>query len=68
MKSNYSFRIPSATMRAIETTGILNTQGQIQLDCPLPQDKPSMILHCVGIAISLSEDANHCSPIVFAPL
>jgi len=26
-------------MRAIETTGILNTQGQIQLDHPIPQDK-----------------------------
>jgi hypothetical protein len=26
-------------MRAIETTGILNTQGQIQLDHPIPQEK-----------------------------
>ena len=30
-------------MRAIETTGILTTQGQIQLDHPLPQDKPSRV-------------------------
>jgi hypothetical protein len=30
-------------MRAIETTGILNTQGQIQLDRPLPQDKASRV-------------------------
>ena len=30
-------------MRAIETTGILNTQGQIQLDRPLPQDKSSRV-------------------------
>ena len=30
-------------MRAIETTGILNTQGQIQLDSPLPQDKASRV-------------------------
>ncbi|CAC5344515.1 MULTISPECIES: hypothetical protein [Planktothrix] len=30
-------------MRAIETTGILNTQGQIQLDHPLPQDKASRV-------------------------
>jgi hypothetical protein len=31
------------TMRAIETTGILNKQGQIQLDHPLPQDKASRV-------------------------
>ncbi|ELS04720.1 hypothetical protein Xen7305DRAFT_00044560 [Xenococcus sp. PCC 7305] len=30
-------------MRAIETTGILNTQGQIQLDHPLAQSKPSRV-------------------------
>jgi len=30
-------------MRAIETTGILNSQGQIQLDHPLHQDKPSRV-------------------------
>ncbi len=30
-------------MRAIEATGILNTQGQIQLDNPLPQDKSSRV-------------------------
>jgi hypothetical protein len=30
-------------MRAIETTGILTTQGQIHLDCPLPQDKPRRV-------------------------
>lgn len=30
-------------MRAIEATGILTTQGQIQLDYPLPQDKPSRV-------------------------
>jgi hypothetical protein len=30
-------------MRAIETTGILTTQGQIQLDHLLPQDKPSRV-------------------------
>jgi hypothetical protein len=30
-------------MRAIEITGILTTQGQIQLDHPLPQDKPSRV-------------------------
>lgn len=32
-----------STMRAIETTGTLTTQGQIQLDHPLPQDKPSRV-------------------------
>lgn len=31
------------TMRAIEATGILTTEGQIQLDHPLPQDKPSRV-------------------------
>jgi hypothetical protein len=30
-------------MRAIEATGILNTQGQIQLDRPLPQGKSSRV-------------------------
>lgn len=30
-------------MRAIEATGILNTQGQIQLDRPFPQDKSSRV-------------------------
>ena len=30
-------------MRAIETTGILNTQGQIQLDHPIPQDKARFV-------------------------
>ncbi|MEG3437423.1 hypothetical protein V0288_09860 [Pannus brasiliensis CCIBt3594] len=30
-------------MRAIETTGILNTEGQIQLDRPLPRDKASRV-------------------------
>lgn len=30
-------------MGAIETTGILTTQGQIHLDCPLPQDKPRRV-------------------------
>ena len=35
--------LSAETMRAIETTGILNTQGQIQLDHPLPQDKVSRV-------------------------
>ena len=39
-------------MRAIETTGILTTQGQIQLDHPLPQDKPSR----VRVILLLSDD------------
>ena len=30
-------------MRAIETTGILNTQGQIQLNQPIPQDKARFV-------------------------
>lgn len=30
-------------MRAIETTGILNTQGQIQLDHPIPQEKERFV-------------------------
>ena len=30
-------------MRTIETTGILNTQGQIQLDHPIPQDKARFV-------------------------
>jgi hypothetical protein len=30
-------------MRAIETTGILNTQGQIQLDHPIPQEKARFV-------------------------
>ena len=30
-------------MRAIETTGILNTQGQIQLDHPIPQKKERFV-------------------------
>jgi hypothetical protein len=39
-------------MRAIETTGILTTQGQIQLDCPLPQGKPSR----VKVILLIAED------------
>jgi hypothetical protein len=34
----------TSTMRAIKTTGILTTQGQIQLDYPLPQDKPRRVI------------------------
>ena len=30
-------------MRAIETTGTLNTQGQLQLDRPFPQDTPNRV-------------------------
>ena len=30
-------------MRAIETTGILDSQGQIHLDHPLPQEKSSRV-------------------------
>ena len=30
-------------MRAIETTGILNTQGQIQLDHPIPREKERFV-------------------------
>ncbi|NJO75565.1 MAG: hypothetical protein HC833_18420 [Leptolyngbyaceae cyanobacterium RM1_406_9] len=30
-------------MRAIETTGILTTQGQLHLDRPFPQDKSSRV-------------------------
>jgi hypothetical protein len=30
-------------MRAIETTGTLNTQGQLQLDRPFPQDLPNRV-------------------------
>jgi hypothetical protein len=30
-------------MRAIETTGILNTQGQIQLDHPIPLEKARFV-------------------------
>ena len=30
-------------MRAIETTDILNTQGQIQLDHPIPQAKDRVV-------------------------
>jgi len=30
-------------MRAIETTGILYTQGQIQLDHPIPQEKARFV-------------------------
>ena len=30
-------------MRAIKTTGILNTQGQIQLDHPIPQEKARFV-------------------------
>lgn len=30
-------------MRAIETTGILNTQGQLQLDHPIPQEKARFV-------------------------
>lgn len=39
-------------MRAIETTGTLNTQGQLQLDHPQPQAKPSR----VRIILLLDED------------
>lgn len=39
-------------MRAIEATGILTTQGQIQLDHPLPQDKPSR----VRVIVLMAED------------
>lgn len=31
------------TMRAIEATGILTAEGQIRLDHPLPQAKPSRV-------------------------
>jgi hypothetical protein len=30
-------------MRTIETTGILNTQGQLQLDHPIPQEKARFV-------------------------
>ena len=30
-------------MRAIKTTGVLNTQGQIQLDHPIPQEKARFV-------------------------
>ena len=30
-------------MRAIETTGILNIQGQIQLNRPIPQAKDRLV-------------------------
>lgn len=30
-------------MKTIETTGILNTQGQIQLDHPIPQEKAKSV-------------------------
>jgi hypothetical protein len=30
-------------MRAIEITGILNIQGQIQLDRPIPQEKDKVV-------------------------
>ena len=43
-------------MRAIETTGILNKQGQIQLDRPLPQDKASRVR--VILLIPEEEDLN----------
>jgi len=39
-------------MRAIETTGILNTQGQIQLDHPIPQEKDRF----VRVILLMSED------------
>lgn len=39
-------------MRAIETTGILNTQGQIQLDQPFPQEKDRF----VRVILLMSED------------
>jgi hypothetical protein len=52
MKSNDSV----STMRAIETTGILNTQGQIQLDRPLPQDKTSRVR--VILLMSEEDDLN----------
>ncbi len=41
-----------STMRAIEATGILNTQGQLQLDMPRPQAKPSR----VRIIMPISDD------------
>lgn len=41
-------------MRAIEATGILNTQGQLQLDQPRPQAKPSR----VRIIMLISEDGD----------
>jgi hypothetical protein len=52
MKSNDSV----STMRAIKTTGILNTQGQIQLDRPLPQDKTSRVR--VILLMSEEDDLN----------
>ena len=39
-------------MGAIETTGILNTQGQIQLDHPIPQEKDRF----VRVILLMSED------------
>ncbi len=39
-------------MRAIEATGTLNTQGQLQLDRPRPQEKPSR----VRIIMLISDD------------
>ncbi|MBD1868443.1 hypothetical protein H6F95_14220 [Cyanobacteria bacterium FACHB-471] len=39
-------------MRAIETTGILTAQGQLQLDYPLPQEKSSR----VRVIVLMSEE------------
>jgi hypothetical protein len=39
-------------MRAIETTGTLDAQGQLQLDTPQPQAKPSR----VRIIMLIAED------------
>ena len=43
-------------MRAIEATGILNTQGQLQLDMPRPQAKPSRVR--IIMLISDDDDLN----------
>jgi hypothetical protein len=45
-----------STMRAIEATGILNTQGQLQLDIPRPQAKPSRVR--IIMLISDDDDLN----------
>jgi hypothetical protein len=43
-------------MRAIEATGILNTQGELQLDMPHPQAKPSRVR--IIMLISDDDDLN----------
>ena len=43
-------------MRAIEATGILNTQGQLQLDMPRPQERPSRVR--IIMLISDDDDLN----------